>query len=73
VFAAPHDLTRLPDLFSIGIGFGMVAGGIAGFCWPGSKDDADLVERMVSGATLGSLAGAVAVIVIWLVAEAAGA
>jgi hypothetical protein len=73
MFAGPHDLTRLPDLLSIGIGFGMVAGGLAGFCWPGSKDDADLVERMVNGATLGSLAGAIVSIVMWLVAVAAGA
>jgi hypothetical protein len=73
VVTAPQDLTRLPDLLSIGIGFDMVVGGIAGFCWPSSGDDADLVERMVNGATLASLAGAIVAIVMWLVAVTAGA
>lgn len=73
MFAAPHDLTRLPDAFSVGIGVGMVAGGIAGFFWPSSEGDADLVGRTVNGATLGSFAGAIVVFVMWLVAMAAGA
>lgn len=72
VFAAPHDLTRLPDVLSVGIGFGMVLGGIAGFCWP-SSDGADLVDKMVAGATLGSFAGALFVLPVWLVAVLAGA
>lgn len=72
MFAEPHDLTRLPDLFSIGIGVGMVAGGIAGGCWP-SDSDAEFINNMVKGASLGSFAGALIVVPVWVVATAAGA
>ena len=72
MFAAPQDLTRLPDLFSIGMGFGMVVGGIAGVFWP-SDSDAEFTNNIVKGAALGSFAGALLVVPVWVVAMAAGA
>jgi hypothetical protein len=69
---APHDLTSLPDAFSVGIGLGLVLGGTLGF-FRRADTDAALVQSIIAGATLGSIAGAVLAFVIWLAAIAAGA
>jgi uncharacterized membrane protein (UPF0136 family) len=68
----PHDLTHLPDVLSVGIGLGLVAGGLIGFFW-GASTDADLVNNVAAGSTLGSFAGALLSTVVWLVATGAGA
>jgi hypothetical protein len=68
----PHDLTRLPDVLSVGVGLGLVIGGLVGFAWR-SPTDANLVNNVMAGSTLGSFVGALLAAVVWLAAIAAGA
>jgi hypothetical protein len=68
----PHNLTDLPDVFAVGIGIGLIAGGTVGFVWR-ADTDARLVQNVAAGGTLGSIAGAVISFVIWLTATVAGA
>jgi hypothetical protein len=72
VLAQAHDLTHLPDVLSVGIGLGLVLGGLIGFSWR-SPTNADLVNNVVAGSTLGSFVGALFATVVWLVAMVAGA
>jgi hypothetical protein len=69
---APHDLTSLPDVFAVGVGIGLVTGGAVGLAWRAHSDDR-LVQNVVAGGTLGSVAGAALSFAIWLTATIAGA
>lgn len=69
---APHDLTKLPEVFAVAIGLGLVVGGIAGFFWR-ADTDAALASNVAAGGTIGSIAGAALGLTVWLAATAAGA